>query len=175
MQACRRVPALGNTRCSLCNARSCCSTNKRRRAAEWSSRRQHNIGKNASTLDELATALDSFEGCGLKKTAKSTVFSDGVSSARVMLVGEAPGQDEDRTGKPFVGRSGQLLDAMMETIGLSRASNLYIANVIPWRPPGNRALRSTSWKYANPLFCARLNWQPPKSSCWWAVPRQKPC
>ena len=97
------------------------------------------LAKTATTLDELAAALESFEGCGLKKTAKSTVFSDGVSSARIMLVGEAPGQDEDRTGKPFVGRSGQLLDAMMATIGLSRASNLYIANVIPWRPPGNRA------------------------------------
>ncbi|MFL2945721.1 MAG: uracil-DNA glycosylase family protein [Parvibaculales bacterium] len=97
------------------------------------------LAKTATTLDELAAALESFEGCGLKKTAKSTVFSDGVSSARIMLVGEAPGQDEDRTGKPFVGRSGQLLDAMMATIGLSRASNFYIANVIPWRPPGNRA------------------------------------
>ena len=97
------------------------------------------LAKTATTLDELAAALESFEGCGLKKTAKSTVFSDGVSSARIMLVGEAPGQDEDRAGKPFVGRSGQLLDAMMATIGLSRASNLYIANVIPWRPPGNRA------------------------------------
>jgi len=97
------------------------------------------LAKTATTLDELAAALESFEGCGLKKTAKSTVFSDGVSSARIMLVGEAPGQDEDSTGKPFVGRSGQLLDAMMATIGLSRASNLYIANVIPWRPPGNRA------------------------------------
>lgn len=97
------------------------------------------LAKTAMTLDELAAALESFEGCGLKKTAKSTVFSDGVSSARIMLVGEAPGQDEDRTGKPFVGRSGQLLDAMMATIGLSRADNLYIANVIPWRPPGNRA------------------------------------
>ena len=97
------------------------------------------LAKTATTLDELAAALESFEGCGLKKTAKSTVFSDGVSSARIMLVGEAPGQDEDRTGKPFVGRSGQLLDAMMATIGLSRADNLYIANVIPWRPPGNRA------------------------------------
>jgi len=97
------------------------------------------LAKTATTLDELAAELESFEGCGLKKTAKSTVFSDGVSSARIMLVGEAPGQDEDRTGKPFVGRSGQLLDAMMATIGLSRADNLYIANVIPWRPPGNRA------------------------------------
>ena len=97
------------------------------------------LAKTATTLDELAAALESFEGCGLKKTAKSTVFSDGVSSARIMVVGEAPGQDEDRTGKPFVGRSGQVLDAMMATIGLSRADNLYIANVIPWRPPGNRA------------------------------------
>ncbi len=97
------------------------------------------LAKTATTLDELAAALESFEGCGLKKTAKSTVFSDGVSSARIMLVGEAPGRDEDRTGKPFVGRSGQLLDDMMATIGLSRAGNLYIANVIPWRPPGNRA------------------------------------
>ena len=97
------------------------------------------LAKTATTLDELAFALESFEGCSLKKTAKSTVFSDGVSSARIMLVGEAPGQDEDRTGKPFIGRSGQLLDAMMATIGLSRADNLYIANVIPWRPPGNRA------------------------------------
>ena len=97
------------------------------------------LAKTATTLDELAAALDNFEGCGLKKTAKSTVFSDGVSSARIMIVGEAPGRDEDRTGKPFVGRSGQLLDDMMATIGLSRAGNLYIANVIPWRPPGNRA------------------------------------
>ncbi|GIR46037.1 MAG: hypothetical protein CM15mP55_0130 [Hyphomicrobiales bacterium] len=141
MQAFRSLPAQeGNTRCSLCNARSCCSTNKRRRAAQWRAAGDSTtLAKNASTLDELAAALDSFEGCGLKKTAKSTVFSDGTSSARVMLVGEAPGQDEDRTGKPFVGRSGQLLDAMMATIGLSRADNLYIANVIPWRPPGNRA------------------------------------
>ena len=97
------------------------------------------LAQNAKTLDELATALASFDGCGLKKTAKSTVFSDGITPSRVMIVGEAPGQDEDRTGKPFVGRSGQLLDAMMSAIGLSRAENMYIANVIAWRPPGNRA------------------------------------
>ena len=120
------------------------------------------LAKNASTLDELAAALDSFEGCGLKKTAKSTVFSDGVSSARVMLVGEAPGQDEDRTGKPFVGRSGQLLDAMMETIGLSRASNLYIANVIPWRPPGNRAPSVDELEICKPFIMRQIELAAPE-------------
>ena len=120
------------------------------------------LAKNASTLDELAAALDSFEGCGLKKTAKSTVFSDGVSSARVMLVGEAPGQEEDRTGKPFVGRSGQLLDAMMETIGLSRASNLYIANVIPWRPPGNRAPSPDELEICKPFILRQIELASPE-------------
>ena len=120
------------------------------------------LAKNASTLDELAAALDSFEGCGLKKTAKSTVFSDGASSARVMLVGEAPGQDEDRTGKPFVGRSGQLLDAMMETIGLSRASNLYIANVIPWRPPGNRAPSVDELEICKPFILRQIELAAPE-------------
>ena len=120
------------------------------------------LAKNASTLDELAAALDSFEGCGLKTTAKSTVFSDGVSSARVMLVGEAPGQDEDRTGKPFVGRSGQLLDAMMETIGLSRAGNLYIANVIPWRPPGNRAPSVDELEICKPFILRQIELAAPE-------------
>ena len=114
------------------------------------------LAKTATTLDELAAALESFEGCGLKKTAKSTVFSDGVSSARIMLVGEAPGQDEDRTGKPFVGRSGQLLDAMMATIGLSRASNLYIANVIPWRPPGNRVPSMDELETCKPFILRQI-------------------
>ncbi|MEC7732106.1 MAG: uracil-DNA glycosylase [Pseudomonadota bacterium] len=114
------------------------------------------LAKTATTLDELAAALESFEGCGLKKTAKSTVFSDGVSSARIMLVGEAPGQDEDRTGKPFVGRSGQLLDAMMATIGLSRADNLYIANVIPWRPPGNRAPSMDELETCKPFILRQI-------------------
>ena len=115
------------------------------------------LAKTATTLDELAAALESFEGCGLKKTAKSTVFSDGVSSARIMLVGEAPGQDEDRTGKPFVGRSGQLLDAMMATIGLSRADNLYIANVIPWRPPGNRAPSVDELETCKPFIMRQID------------------
>ena len=120
------------------------------------------LAKNAKTLDALAAALDSFEGCGLKKTAKSTVFSDGVSSARVMLVGEAPGQDEDRSGKPFVGRSGQLLDAMMATIGLSRDTNLYIANVIAWRPPGNRAPSVDELEICKPFILRHIELAAPE-------------
>jgi DNA polymerase len=79
-----------------------------------------------------------FEGCALKRTAKNTVFADGVAGAPVMVVGEAPGADEDRLGKPFVGVSGQLMDRMFEAIGMSRARDLYITNILFWRPPGNR-------------------------------------
>ncbi|HVY20952.1 MAG TPA: uracil-DNA glycosylase [Bauldia sp.] len=91
----------------------------------------------ANSLDELRTALEKFEGCGLRKTATQLVFADGTAGSRVMLVGEAPGRDEDIQGLPFVGRSGQLLDRMLAAIGLDRSS-VYIANVVPWRPPGNR-------------------------------------
>jgi uracil-DNA glycosylase len=92
----------------------------------------------ARDLTELAEALAAFEGCPLKKTATNLVFGDGNPAARVMLIGEAPGADEDRAGKPFVGVSGQLLDRMLGWIGLDRTS-VYITNVIYWRPPGNRA------------------------------------
>lgn len=91
----------------------------------------------AQTLEELRAILESFDGCPLKATANRTVFADGTPGARLMLVGEAPGREEDLSGLPFVGRSGQLLDRMLAAIGLDRSS-VYIANVIPWRPPGNR-------------------------------------
>jgi uracil-DNA glycosylase family 4 len=81
--------------------------------------------------------MEGFEGCALKQTARQLVFADGNPRARIMLVGEAPGRDEDEQGLPFVGRSGQLLDRMLAAIGLDRTS-VYIANIIPWRPPGNR-------------------------------------
>ncbi len=84
-------------------------------------------------------ALSSFENCDLKAGARNTVINDGVDSAQILLVGEAPGQEEDRTGKPFVGKSGQLLDRMLASIGLNRAENVYITNTIYWRPPANRA------------------------------------
>jgi uracil-DNA glycosylase family 4 len=93
--------------------------------------------KTARTLDELRALLEAFEGCMLRATATQLVFAAGNPQARVMFVGEAPGRDEDISGTPFVGRSGQLLDRMMAAIGLDRTS-AYIANVVPWRPPGNR-------------------------------------
>lgn len=96
------------------------------------------LARQATTLDELKAALAGFEGCALKATAKNLVFSDGNPNGRVMIVGEAPGADEDRIGLPFVGRSGQLLDRMLAAIGLTRQEHVYIANLLPWRPPGNR-------------------------------------
>lgn len=89
------------------------------------------------TLEDLRQAIAAFEGCPLKKTATNLVFAAGNPMAKVMLVGEAPGADEDRQGVPFVGVSGQLLDRMLATIGLDRTS-VYITNILPWRPPGNR-------------------------------------
>ena len=93
--------------------------------------------RTAPTLEALRALLENFEGCALRHTATRLVFADGNPQARVMLVGEAPGRDEDIEGLPFVGRSGKLLDRMIAAIGLDR-SKAYIANVIPWRPPGNR-------------------------------------
>ncbi len=92
----------------------------------------------ANTLAELEAAIRAFEGCTLKRLAKNTVFADGVPGAPVMIIGEAPGEDEDRLGKPFVGVSGQLMDRMFGAIGMSRERDLYITNILPWRPPGNR-------------------------------------
>jgi uracil-DNA glycosylase len=96
------------------------------------------LAEAATTLTELEAAVSSFEGCALRKTATHTVFADGTPHAPVMVIGEAPGGDEDRLGKPFVGRSGQLLDRMLAAIGLDRQTNVYITNILFWRPPGNR-------------------------------------
>jgi uracil-DNA glycosylase len=93
--------------------------------------------KGIAALEDLRVALAAFEGCALKGTATQLVFADGNPQAKIMFVGEAPGRDEDIEGLPFVGRSGKLLDRMLNAIGLDR-SCVYIANIIPWRPPGNR-------------------------------------
>lgn len=105
----------------------------------------------ANTLDELQTAIAGFDGCNLKFTARSTVFSDGNPKARLMLIGEAPGRDEDAQGLPFVGRSGQLLDKMLAAIGLDRTS-VYISNVLPWRPPGNRTPTPAETEICRPFI-----------------------
>jgi DNA polymerase len=91
----------------------------------------------APTLEALRATMEAYEGCTLKKRATQLVFADGNPEASIMLVGEGPGEQEDLTGKPFVGRAGQLLDRMLAAIGLDR-SKVYIANMVPWRPPGNR-------------------------------------
>lgn len=92
----------------------------------------------AKTLSELQAAMEAFEGCALKRAATHTVFADGIATSGVMVIGEAPGREEDRVGRPFVGRAGQLLDKMLASIGLDRKTNAYITNVINWRPPDNR-------------------------------------
>lgn len=97
----------------------------------------HHPAYAAKTLPELRQVMEDFEGCNLKHGATQMVFCDGNPDADVMLIGEAPGEEEDKQGKPFVGRSGQLLDKMLLAIGLDRTS-VYIANIVPWRPPGNR-------------------------------------
>ncbi len=97
----------------------------------------------ATSLDALRAALAAYDHCELKRGARNLVFADGHPQARVLILGEAPGRDEDREGRPFVGRAGQMLDAMFGAIGLSRSSAdparaIYITNVLPWRPPENR-------------------------------------
>jgi uracil-DNA glycosylase family 4 len=95
------------------------------------------IAAAASTLEQLRAAMDAYDGCVLKHRATQLVFADGNPEAQIMLVGEGPGEQEDKQGKPFVGRAGQLLDRMLGAIGLDR-TKVYIANMVPWRPPGNR-------------------------------------
>ena len=96
------------------------------------------IAAACDTLEALKAALSAFAGCALRDTATQLVFADGTKAARIMLIGEAPGAEEDRIGRPFVGPAGQLLDKMLASIGLDRTL-VRIVNVVPWRPPGNRA------------------------------------
>jgi len=95
------------------------------------------LAKKASTLEELKEAIFRLDGCPLKETATNMVFGNGNPHARLMIIGEAPGAEEDKQGLPFVGASGHLLDLMLASIGLNR-SEVYITNILPWRPPGNR-------------------------------------
>ena len=113
------------------------------------------IAAGCATLEELKAALGAFDGCALKLTATQLVFADGNPAAKVMLVGEAPGRDEDIEGLPFVGRSGQLLNKILAAIGLDRRS-VYIANVIPWRPPGNRTPTPQETAICRPFIARQI-------------------
>ncbi len=96
------------------------------------------LAEGASNLVELRKAVENFDGCNLKKMATNTVFCDGNSNSKIMVIGEAPGNHEDLQGIPFCGDSGKLLDDMFRSINITREENFYITNVIFWRPPGNR-------------------------------------
>jgi uracil-DNA glycosylase family 4 len=119
-----------------------------------------------TSLDEIAAALEAFDACPLKKTATRLCFADGNPAARVMLIGEAPGRDEDIQGKPFVGKSGQLLDRMLAAVGLSRQaqdreSSVFITNVIFWRPPGNRTPTEAETQMCMPFLVRAIELQKP--------------
>jgi len=123
--------------------------------------RARDLARQARTLEELRDQLAAFDGCNLKFTAKNLVFADGNPEADLMLVGEAPGRDEDLQGLPFVGRSGQLLDRILKAIGRDRTT-AYIANTVPWRPPGNRAPTPLETEICRPFIERQIELAAPK-------------
>jgi DNA polymerase len=119
------------------------------------------LAAGADSIEALAELIAAFDDCPLKRTATNTVFLDGNPQASVMIVGEAPGAEEDRIGRPFVGRAGQLLDRMLAAIGLDRAS-VQITNVIYWRPPGNRKPTSAEIAACLPFVLRHIALSRPK-------------
>ncbi len=119
------------------------------------------LASGAQSLDELREHLSAFDGCNLKFTAKNLVFAEGNPEGPLMVIGEAPGRDEDIEGLPFVGRSGQLLDRILAAIGMDRAS-VYVANVIPWRPPGNRTPTPQETEICRPFIERQIELASPK-------------
>lgn len=115
------------------------------------------------SFEALEKAVTGFEGCPLKAGARNTVFADGVPGADLLVIGEAPGRDEDRIGKPFVGRAGQLLDRMLAAIGRSREKDVLISNVIYWRPPGNRTPTQTETAVCRPFVDRLIEITAPKA------------
>lgn len=110
------------------------------------------LAARARSLDELKTALAGFDGCALKPLAKNLCFADGNPTAKLMLIGEAPGRDEDLAGRPFVGRAGQLLDRMLAAAGLERGRDVWITNTVFWRPPGNRVPSTEESEICRPFL-----------------------
>jgi uracil-DNA glycosylase len=132
-----------------------------------------------ASLEEISGALQRFDACPLQRTATNLVFCDGHPKARVMFIGEAPGREEDEQGKPFVGRSGQLLDRMLSAIGLSRhaedpATSAFISNVIYWRPPGNRKPTEAETLMCMPFVLRTIELMAPEFIvCLGATPAQR--
>jgi uracil-DNA glycosylase family 4 len=122
----------------------------------------HSLAESCLDIPALHSVIKQFEGCGLKATALNTVFADGNVEAPLMLIGEAPGADEDRQGIPFCGESGKLLDQMLATIGLARQENLYISNMIYWRPPGNRRPTAEEISICSPFVRRHIQLKKPR-------------
>ena len=116
----------------------------------------NSLANDSLDLINLKNNLAAFDGCSLKKTATNLVFGQGQENAHVMLIGEAPGRHEDRQGTPFIGPSGQLLDEMLSYIGLNREKNIYLTNIIPWRPPGNRQPTDAEIISCLPFLCQHI-------------------
>ncbi|UWR23077.1 uracil-DNA glycosylase family protein [Sulfitobacter sp. S190] len=120
----------------------------------------------AATLEELRAAMQAFDLCSLKKGARNMVFSDGMAGAPVMIIGEAPGREEDRIGKPFVGAAGQLLDRMFAAIDMGREhaeAPIYITNTLPWRPPQNRDPKPEEIAMMKPFLLRHIELADPKA------------
>ena len=117
--------------------------------------------RHAASLADLQAAYAAFEGCALKATAKSLVFGNGAENASLMLIGEAPGREEDIAGEPFVGRSGQLLNRMLAAIGLER-TDVRVTNIIAWRPPGNRSPTPAETEMCLPFVLRQIELVAPK-------------
>lgn len=120
------------------------------------------LAQNAKTLDELKAAILDFEGCSLKKTASNIVFCDGNPDSDIMLIGESPGGEEDKIGKPFIGEAGALLDKMFAAIDMTREKDFYITNVLPWRPPGNRKPTDAECEMVLPFLIRHIELFKPK-------------
>ncbi|MET0173276.1 MAG: uracil-DNA glycosylase [Agrobacterium vaccinii] len=116
----------------------------------------------ARSLPELKTALESFNGCNLKNSARNTIFAEGNPSSGIMVIGPMPDADDDREGQPFVGKTGVLLDRMLAAIGLDRA-NLLLSNVVPWRPPGNRSPSGPEMEICRPFIERQVALAEPKA------------
>lgn len=120
------------------------------------------LSAKAGSIDELKAALNGFDGCSLKKMARNMCFADGNPQSSIMLVGEAPGRDEDLAGVPFVGRAGQLLDKMLHAAQLSRQEDIWITNTVFWRPPGNRTPTQQESEICRPFLERQIELIQPK-------------
>ena len=119
------------------------------------------VARSAATLDALHQALAGFQGCGLRATAKNLCFYRGSPNAALMIIGEAPGREEDLEGKPFVGRAGQLLDKMLAAIGLTEV-DVHVTNIVYWRPPGNRTPTPQEAQICRPFLDRQMELVAPK-------------